>query len=293
LAAHLASRIVETTGRGFIPTAVRRIGGGCINEVFSLESASGFRCFVKTNSAEFLAMYEAEAEGLAALRAAPGAPHAPEPLCAGVCGDRAYLLLEHIEIVPADPKTQRRLGRELAALHRSGAARFGWHRNNTIGTTPQPNDWTEDWIEFLRDRRLGFQFALAARNGHGGRLLRDGEKLLAGLARFFDRRPEPSLLHGDLWAGNSGADRQGRPVIFDPAVYYGDREADLAMTELFGGYAPDFYAAYRDSWAPDAGYAVRKNLYNLYHVLNHLNLFGGAYASQAEGMVRRLLAELG
>jgi fructosamine-3-kinase len=145
-------------------------------------------------------------------------------------------------------------------------------------------------MPFWRDQRLGYQLKLAARSGRD--LLKKGERILADLGAFFQNyRPVPSLLHGDLWGGNvSAVERQ--PVIFDPAVYYGDREADLAMTELFGGFSEQFYQAYRDTWPLDDGYPVRKTLYNLYHVLNHFNLFGGGYGSQAERMIDSLLSEL-
>jgi fructosamine-3-kinase len=181
----------------------------------------------------------------------------------------------------------------LAALHRIEGNRFGWWRGNHIGATPQPNDPSPDWPDFWRQRRLGFQLDLAARQGHRGRLQGLGERLLERLPALLDHRPRPSLLHGDLWGGNLAYDPDGRPVVFDPAVYHGDREADLAMTELFGGFPSRFYAAYQAAWPLDPAYRVRKVLYNLYHVLNHLNLFGGGYLTQAEGMMQRLLAALG
>ena len=134
---------------------------------------------------------------------------------------------------------------------------------------------------------------MAARNGHGGAWRRRGEALCARLEGLFTGyQPFPSLLHGDLWGGNAGCTRDGAPVVFDPAVYYGDREADLAMTELFGGFSDRFYAAYREAFPLAAGYPQRRTLYNLYHVLNHLNLFGGGYRAQAERMIEQLLAEL-
>ena len=170
------------------------------------------------------------------------------------------------------------------------SARFGFAHDNFIGTTPQPNGWKVDWIDFWREHRLGFQLQLAEQNGYGGQLQSLGEKLMDALPAFFkDYTPQPSLLHGDLWNGNHAYLQDGTPTIFDPATYYGDRECDLAMTELFGGYSEDFYTAYRAAFPLDAGYATRKTLYNLYHILNHANLFGGGYARQAEGMIRRLL----
>jgi len=177
-------------------------------------------------------------------------------------------------------------------MHRIWHGQYGWTQNNTIGMTPQQNSWMDNWITFWRDNRLGFQLDLAARHGAPGALLRKGEHLMSELAVFFSAdQPKPSLLHGDLWGGNWAADPQGHPVVFDPAVYYGDRETDLAMTELFGGFSDDFYAAYREIYPTDEGYATRKTLYNLYHVLNHFNLFDGGYAAQAERMMDILLSE--
>jgi len=208
-------------------------------------------------------------------------------------GAQAWLVLEDIHFGRPGPGSARDAGRRLAALHRRTAPAFGWRRDNTIGATPQPNPWTESWEPFWREQRLGHQLRLAARNGYGGRLQTLGERLMTRLPTLLDHAPAPSLLHGDLWGGNIGYTVEGEPVIYDPAVYFGDREADLAMTELFGGFGGEFYAGYREAWPLDAGYATRKLLYNLYHVLNHLNLFGGGYGAQAEAMMGRLLAEVG
>jgi len=176
----------------------------------------------------------------------------------------------------------------------STSSRFGFAQDNFIGTTPQPNSWKDNWVDFWREQRLGFQLRLAEQNGHGSQLQRLGEKLMDALPAFFvGYTPQPSLLHGDLWSGNHAFLADGTPTIFDPAAYYGDRECDLAMTELFGGYHANFYAAYRAAYPLDAGYATRRDLYNLYHILNHANLFGGGYARQAEQMMQRLLAMVG
>jgi fructosamine-3-kinase len=178
-------------------------------------------------------------------------------------------------------------------MHRQTGESFGFHRDNYIGATVQPNQLAEDWGSFFRNQRIAFQLNLAQQNGAPGRLLDSGRQLLGRLPACFDNyHPVPSLLHGDLWGGNWGATPAGEPVIFDPAVYYGDRETDLAMTELFGGFDERFYQSYRQSWPLDPGYETRKVLYNLYHILNHYNLFGGGYAAQAEGMIDRLLAEI-
>ena len=178
-------------------------------------------------------------------------------------------------------------------MHQQPQAYFGWHIDNTIGSTPQHNDREHDWPTFWQQQRLAKQLTFAANNGAGGSLQKKGQKLLENLAVFFDGyTPIPSLLHGDLWSGNAAADEQGNPVMFDPASYYGDRETDIAMTELFGGFNTDFYSAYQAEYPLDSGYKVRKTLYNLYHILNHFNLFGGGYQSQAESMIDILLAEI-
>lgn len=267
-------------------------GGGCINEAWRLRGGER-DYFVKLNRAELADMFAAEALGLEEL-AACGAVRVPAVVCHGVAGRQAYLVLEWLDLGHGGAAAERLLGEQLAAQHRRRQPYFGWQRDNTIGSTPQPNPQGNDWLAFWSEQRLGFQLRLAAQQGYGGRLQQLGERLQANLAAFFGGyRPQPSLLHGDLWGGNAAVDASGRPVIFDPACYYGDREADLAMTELFGGFGAAFQAAYREAWPLDAGYGVRKHLYNLYHILNHLNLFGGGYGRQAEGLAERLLAEVG
>ena len=287
---HIAESIEQATGLPFSPRRSEARLGGSINEAQVLEDGRR-RFFVKIHEATRLAMFEAEAAGLAEL-ARPGILRVPKAVATGTAGEHAWLVLEYVPLSGGGSRSGRRLGERLAILHQETRPAFGWDRDNTIGATPQPNGWLEDWVSFYRERRLGHQLALAAQSGLPARALDKGRQLLEWLPAFFaDYQPKPSLLHGDLWGGNWGEDEAGEPVIFDPAVYYGDREADLAMTELFGGFPQDFYAAYRGTWPLDAGYGVRKVLYNLYHVLNHFNLFGGGYGSQAERMMERLLAE--
>jgi protein-ribulosamine 3-kinase len=282
----IASHIASATGRPFHLQRERAVGGGCINRAVVL--GDGTRdYFVKLNSADRLAMFQAEAEGLAALRAAE-AIRVPEPVCTGIAGAQSYLAIEYVDLTGRLDGAAA--GRRLACLHRCTSPDFGWHRDNTIGSTRQHNARASEWVAFWREHRLGFQLDLAARNGHGRALQDSGERLMAVLDDLIGHEPRPSLLHGDLWGGNIGASPEGEPVIFDPAVYFGDRETDLAMTELFGGFGSDFYAAYREAWPLPPEYATRKILYNLYHVLNHLNLFGGGYLAQAKGMMDRLVA---
>ena len=284
IAAHVARQLAVPCTY----SAHRALAGGDINRAFLL-TCGELRLFVKLNAAEHAAMFAAEAAGLQAL-AGGKAFRVPRPICDGVQGDQAYLVLEYLQL--RNTGDQRAAGTALAELHRISEPRFGWVCDNTIGTTPQRNDWYDDWAEFWRELRLGFQLDLAEQRGYA-RDLRAGRELQARVGELLQgHAPVASLLHGDLWRGNFAFDETGRPAIFDPAVYFGDREADLAMSELFGGFSADFYAAYRDQWPLHEGYAERKTLYNLYHVLNHLNLFGGGYLPQARAMIGQLLAEL-
>ena len=284
----IAQHISSATGTAFAVQERDSVGGGCINTAAVLQQGER-RYFVKLNDADRLSMFEAEAEGLKEIAQTHGV-RVPLPVCSGTVEDHAYLVLEHIDLKSADARSLEQLGQGLARMHRATRAQFGWRLDNTIGSTPQINTPCADWVEFWHEHRLGFQLRLAVRNGRN--LMPKGERLMAELGSFFrSYQPVPSLLHGDLWGGNVGASG-GQPVIFDPAVYYGDREADLAMTELFGGFSNRFYQAYQESWPLDAGYEVRKTLYNLYHILNHFNLFGGGYGSQAERMIDSLLSEL-
>lgn len=287
----IAAQISASIGISFAVNKVAAVGGGCINQSYRIENGDQ-HFFIKLNSADSLPMFEAEAAGLQEIHNSRTL-RVPVPVCWGKNGASAWLVLECLEIGSAGSSGAASLGQGLAAMHRFSSEKFGWVRNNTIGTTPQVNKFSSDWIQFWREYRLGYQLRLAQANGYTGKLQTWGERLLAELAVFFPGSPPvPSLLHGDLWSGNYAFDSAGQPVLFDPAIYYGDREADLAMTELFGGFPATFYAAYREAYPLDPGYATRKTIYNLYHILNHLNLFGGAYLSQAEQMMGRLHAEI-
>jgi protein-ribulosamine 3-kinase len=287
----ISGQIESTTLRPFKVFAAQALAGGDINSAYRLQG-NGASYFVKLNHANMLPMFEAEYQGLQEI-AGTKTVMVPSPVVFGTSEDYSFLVLENLEFGPSSQSSCRLLGRQLAQMHRQTRSYFGWNRDNTIGSTPQINSRYDDWPSFWCDKRLGFQLKLAQQNGYSGRLQLKGERLCSQVALFFDRyRPQPSLLHGDLWAGNSAVDKEGRPVIYDPACYYGDRETDLAMTELFGGYSQDFYAAYREAWPLDPDYKIRKTLYNLYHILNHLNLFGGAYLRQAENMIDQLLSEL-
>lgn len=286
----IVSAIGDATGRPFHLRHAIPVGGGDINQTFRLDAEDGESYFLKLNDARHHAMFIAEAAGLNAL-ADSQTLRVPRPVAVGTAEGLCFLALEHLPL--GGRGEARQLGTRLAAMHRITAERFGFAQDNYIGTTPQPNNWNSDWLDFWREERLGFQLRLAARNGHGGALQKLGAELMDALPAFFvDYDPLPSLLHGDLWGGNHGYLVDGTPAIFDPAVYFGDRECDLAMTTLFGGYPPEFYAAYQAEWPLDAGHARRRDLYNLYHILNHANLFGGGYIQQAQRICKQLLDEV-
>lgn len=273
------------------PEPENGVSGGSIHRCYRWR-CGGRQLFVKVADRSGGAGLEAEAEGLLALAEAR-AVRVPGVLARGSAGRSTFLALEWIESRPAGRAAERTLGERLAMQHQVTGAQFGFAADNFIGRTSQPNGWLADWTEFFRERRLRHQLALAAANGFAQLLEQPGARLLEWVAALLaGHQPQASLLHGDLWAGNWLANEQEEPVIFDPAVYYGDRETDLAMTRLFGGFGRAFYDAYLAAAPLPAGHALRAELYNLYHVLNHANLFGGAYARQARASIDRLLSEV-
>ena len=233
-------------------------------------------------------MFEAEADGLRELKAAD-AIRVPEVIDCGIANGESYIEIERLVLERPTAEVEKAMGEQLAALHRHTDKKFGWYRDNTIGLTPQINTRGDDWIEFFREHRLRFQVDLADKRGYGADIGGLGHELAERLPELFEGyEPVASLLHGDLWAGNWGA-VAGEPVIFDPAVYYGDRESDIAMTMLFGGFGRPFYEAYAATWPMAHGHERRLKLYRLYHVLNHLNLFGRSYLGQSVSLLRELL----
>jgi fructosamine-3-kinase len=282
----LEGAIARATGAPFTIARATAASGGCIHSSWALESGA-VRYFAKTNDARFADAFAAEADGLRALAAA--GIRVPGPVAEGAADGKAFLVLEHLELGHGTDAGFRELGRALARLHAHHGSGFGWRRDNFIGLTPQRNGRHASWAEFWQAERLVPQLELAARNGHRGTLQSLGRQVVDAVPQLLaGHAPAPSLLHGDLWSGNAGFLNDGTPVVFDPAVYYGDAEADLAMTELFSGFPAGFYDGYREVRPVDDGYRLRRELYNLYHVLNHLNLFGG-YRAQAERMMARLL----
>ena len=286
----IIEQIEQATGQNFSLVNANVMHGGDINQVYHLQGAEQ-SYFVKLNRAELLAMFEVEALGLQEL-AKTKILRIPEAITYGINGSNAFLVLEYVALKSANSATQQQLGQQLAQLHQNRQDYFGWHHDNFIGSNPQKNNRASDWVNFWQDQRLVAQLQLAADNGYTGKVQQLGEQLYEYIPNFFTSyQPQASLLHGDLWSGNAASDSAGQAIIYDPACYYGDRETDIAMTELFGGFGADFYAAYNEQWPLDSGYKTRKTLYNLYHILNHLNLFGSGYLRQAEAMMQQLISE--
>jgi protein-ribulosamine 3-kinase len=268
---------------------IDHLTGGDIADAWAISAADG-RVFVKTLPVGQAGLLSCEAEGLQAILET-GTVRVPRVLARDVHQDTAWLALEYLPLQRRTADADRLLGKTLAALHRNVHDHFGWHRDNFIGRTPQPNRWSDNWSEFFAWQRLGFQLERLDRALPEHDLARWQSPLFkAWLERFGRHRPEPSLIHGDLWQGNAEMTGGVQPVIFDPAVHYADRECDLAMTHLFGGFSSHFYQAYEKEWPLPEGHEVRRLWYQLYHLLNHANLFGGGYVQRSLDLIRRLIA---
>ena len=267
------------------------VGGGDTHQAFRL-TLRGEAFFMKVNQRDAFAKLQAEAHALKVLNQSQSSLTFPKPIACQCAGSLAGLLLSSLDFSKRHGDAM--LGTGLAQLHQHTAPSFGFDRDNFIGATAQSNTWDDDWLRFYGRQRLGMQRDLARDNGLTPSTLRKVDAVTSALPAFFENyRPAASLLHGDLWAGNAGMLSDGSAAIFDPASYYGDRETDLAMTELFGGFSHDFYRAYEAAWPLDSGYRHRRPLYQLYHILNHYNLFGGHYAKQADSLCDEALNSLG
>lgn len=268
------------------------VSGGCISETLRLDG-QGVSVFIKLGRAADAAMFAAEANALTEL-ARTDTVRVPTVIAQGIAADRAWLAMEYIQPGQTTAAAAARLGEQLAALHFYAQSGFGWHRNNWIGTTVQCNTPEQDWPTFFARHRLQAQLDIAIGNALPQSVFERGYRLAENVpALLGNYAPLPSLLHGDLWGGNWACDEHGQPYLYDPASYIGDRDADLAMTELFGGFPDSFYRAYDAVLPRAAGYPLRRELYNLYHVLNHFNLFGAGYAMQAQAIIDKLLGETG
>jgi len=285
----VSTTLSEETGEETELRWIQNLSGGDINQAALLRS-EGTNWFLKYHEKAPAGMFEAEALALSEI-SAQGQIKVPAAIALGQDGNTTWLLLEHLELTSRGPASL--LGEQLAALHSKSFDQYGWTRDNFIGSTPQFNSTSDSWSEFWRDYRLKPQLEMAKTAAMGTQLISKGERLLESMDQVMNgHRPKASLLHGDLWGGNKAYTHEGQPVIFDPASYHGDREADIAMTELFGGFEQDFYSAYRAHSPLADGYHLRRDLYNLYHMLNHLNLFGVGYLSRCEGMIDGLLAQV-
>ena len=248
--------------------------------------------FIKIGSLNDLTLLMSEKIGLEAL-AVTRAIKVPKVIFVGETSTCSFLICEYLDLKKDNLFSGKILGKQLALLHQNSNEFFGLSEDNWIGLNPQKNHWQENWISFFKKYRLQPQLIWAFERGYRSSLEEKSERLMEALPLFFDQyKPKPSLLHGDLWSGNWGTINNTTPVVFDPAIYYGDREADLAMTKLFGGFPQVFYDAYNYEWALDYGFKVRQNLYNLYHLLNHLTLFGEVYLRQTIDVLEQLLSEI-
>ena len=261
------------------------IVGGCINQASALMLTNGERVFLKQNHHPPKDFFTAEAKGLKLLAQAVGGPKIPQPLA----WQDSFLILEFIEESTPGPDFFIHFAQSLAELHKVSQKSFGLDHDNYIGSTSQKNVPTGNGLDFFRDQRLGVQQELARKTGKLPiNIDKKLSKVCDRLEHYLDISGEkPALLHGDLWSGNYFSDREQTPCIFDPAVYFGLREADLAMTELFGKLPQRFYEAYHEAFPLNSGYEERKDLFNLYHLINHLNLFGSSYLSSVENVLNK------
>ncbi|MEF1309102.1 fructosamine kinase family protein [Vibrio mytili] len=264
-----------------------RLSGGDISESYMINDGEQ-RYFVKINSRDFLSNFQLEAESLHLLRET-STLFVPEVVLVGKTKNCSFLILNYLPTKPLeDAKNSFEFGQQLARLHKWGEQKeFGFDADNYIGSTLQPNQWHKKWCVFFAEQRIGWQLQLLKEKGI---TLVDIEDFISVVKQSLaNHSPKPSLLHGDLWNGNVALTPVG-PICFDPACYWGDSECDIAMTELFGGFKPEFYQGYQEVNPIQLGYDERKDIYNLYHILNHCNLFGGHYLEQAQWMVNKIMS---
>ncbi|MDV5168477.1 fructosamine kinase family protein [Photobacterium rosenbergii] len=280
----ISHQLSEVLDRPFKISEKEVLEGGDINECYCIGDENE-RYFVKLNDRERLVMFETEAESLRMLNETD-CIQVPQFIHLGTTKDRAFIVLNYLPTKVIDNQSAYTLGEQLARMHAWGEqGEYGFDLDNYVGRTPQPNQWRRKWCRFFAEQRIAWQLQLCSEKGIDfGNIDTITGKVIDLLVHH---QPKPSLLHGDLWHGNTALTVTG-PIIFDPASYWGDRECDIAMTELFGGFPPSFYEGYQSVWPLDDGYEERKDLYNLYHVLNHCNLFGGSYITQAEQMMEKL-----
>ncbi|PSD40386.1 fructosamine kinase family protein, partial [Vibrio sp. V02_P2A34T13] len=271
----------------FNPVEKEKVSGGDISDCYMISDGEQ-RYFVKVNTRDFLAKFEIEGENLRSLRET-STVQVPELVMIGTSKNHAFIVLNYLPTKPLDNATNSyEFGVQLAKLHQWGEQKeYGFDADNYIGSTLQPNPWDKKWGRFFAEQRIGWQLQLLREKGI--ELFNIGELVDVVQSRLANHSPRPSLLHGDLWHGNVANSVFG-PICYDPACYWGDRECDIAMTELFEGFQPEFYQGYESILPLSLDYVERKNIYNLYHVLNHYNQFGGHYLVEAESLIKKILS---
>ncbi|MDZ7683445.1 MAG: fructosamine kinase family protein [Fodinibius sp.] len=268
--------------------STQSVSGGSINRAAKVTLSDDTSYFLKWNTTAEPHMFKVEEKGLQLLRSADTSLRIPEVLVSGQTDDgTGFLLQEFISEGNSKPNSAQHFGQALAALHRHQEERYGLDHDNVIGRLPQSNSWHDNWTDFFIEQRMKPQLKMATDAGKlGSTAVAHFESMYKQLPDIFPEEP-PSLLHGDLWGGNYFFDEDGRPTIFDPAVYYGHREIELAFTHLFGGFPSHFYSAYEEAYPLSSGFSQRKDVYNLYPLLVHTNLFGGSYARQVNSIVKQ------
>jgi fructosamine-3-kinase len=288
--ADVARQITSAVGESLTIQSYRSVSGDCINNASIIECSNGERFFLKSNPAATKAMFAAETDGLRSM-SATNSIRIPEVICFGSLeSGGAFLVLESIVQGSRSRDYFECFGRQLANMHRLGRSeQFGFKTDNWLGSTVQPNPWSTDWISFWIQSRIDHQLKLAIERGFSNsKLQRLGKLLIDRVGDIFGSTEEPpSLIHGDLWSGNYLADETAQPVLIDPACYYANREAEFGMTTLFGGFPTEFYDAYQEAWPLAEGWETRVEIYRLYHLLNHLNLFGSSYMSGCLEILKR------
>ncbi|MGB5803101.1 MAG: fructosamine kinase family protein [Vibrio anguillarum] len=283
----LIQQLSDTLMFEFNPVEKEKVSGGDISDCYMISDGEQ-RYFVKVNTRDFLTKFEIEGENLRSLRET-STVQVPELVMIGTSKNHAFIVLNYLPTKPLDNATNSyEFGVQLAKLHQWGEQKeYGFDADNYIGSTLQPNPWDKKWGRFFAEQRIGWQLQLLREKGI--ELFNISELVDVVQSRLANHSPRPSLLHGDLWHGNVANSVFG-PICYDPACYWGDRECDIAMTELFEGFQPEFYQGYESILPLSLDYVERKNIYNLYHVLNHYNQFGGHYLVEAESLIKKILS---
>ncbi|MGO4892801.1 fructosamine kinase family protein [Flavobacterium sp. W21_SRS_FM6] len=280
----ISEEISKSINKDFICDDIREISSGHSHKAFKITDGRS-RYFVKTNQKSYLPHFESEIDGLTHLSKAQ-LFRLPKIICSGVVADKAFLVLEFLTLSEGTTENWFQFGQLLAQQHQTHTQNmYGWQEDNYIGLSPQPNKWNKKWCQFFAEQRIGFMLQLLAEKGKN---LANIDKIVAAVFKLLAGHvPVASMLHGDFWSGNSGF-HKGLPTLFDPALYYGDRETDIAMSELFARLPTAFYEGYQATWPLDPGYEYRKPVYQLYHVLNHALIFGEHYIQSAQAILKNM-----